>query len=174
MSTESKNEALTKLVELWNPALEVSIDAVGVVDRNGVFVYLNPALRSLIGARPRDIRKGVSVFNVIEFPGSDAHPVATVIETGEPVRVDEAAILLRGEKMRVVIKAAAARIHRAREKGPILGAIIQLRDSSAEIIVQAKYHKVMDLLGERDAEISALKRKVRGLQEKISRGYVGG
>lgn len=176
---ESMSESpLEALLRLWEPVLESSLDAVAAVDCSGQVVYCNIAMRTLLKLRPRQLKQGASVFEALKFPAQKVHPVQVVLDGGGPVRLDEAPAEIGDQKFRVSLKAVAARMPRrgsggGEEVAPLLGVLLQLRDTSGEILVQAKYHKVMEKLEEKDDQIARLDKKVRELREKIARGYVG-
>lgn len=169
---------LEALLRLWDPILESALDAVAAVDRSGKVVYCNNAMRTLLKLRPRQLNQGASIFDVLKFPSQKVHPAQAVLDNGEPVRLDEAPAAIGEQKLRVSLKAVPARIPRRdgatkAEDAPIVGVVIQVRDTSGEILVQAKYHKVMEKLSEKDDQIRKLEGKVRDLREKVARGYVG-
>lgn len=154
--------SIEDIVKTLLPALEASLDPVCVVDHECRVVYMSQSMRSLLGVRPRDLAQKKPVFcDLITLTACKAKcRIEQVIQSGEAFRLDETPAVKGETKLRVGIKAAPLLPGK-------LGAVIHLRDTSAEILLQAKYHKSLQIIEEKDLMILQLEEKVQALQRTL-------
>ena len=148
------------------------MDAVAFVNNGCGIVHADASMKNLLEIKPRDLsaqRKFCDFFKL--SVGDDKCQIEEAMRTGEILRFDECAAFKREkQKLRVSIKIVPFfKPGEDNEKGTLQGAIITLRDTSAELLTQAKYHKLVELNEKKDLAISALDAKIKALRQRMSR-----
>jgi PAS domain S-box-containing protein len=148
------------------PAIESSLDPVCVVDAEKRIVYLTTAMSSLIGLRARELARGVSFCEAVKFGGhgSGCH-IRKIIDGDEAVRVDQVPATIGGERRRVLFKGVPVR----GASGKAELALVSLRDTTGEVLLQAKYHKTLMLLDHSRKEGEELRERVKELRDTLRR-----
>jgi PAS domain-containing protein len=160
--------AFRALLKPMTDALECSLDAVCVVDPDGKIAYLNPQMRALLKVTARTLKQSQKFCDLIKLAACEKScRIAHVIASGERVRLDEAPAACGGRKMRVMIQAVPLR-----GEGKTLGAVITLRDTTGEILLQAKYHKSARMIEDLETQVRDLTDKFREMQERLRRAAV--
>lgn len=157
---------LQTIVQGLMPALDASLDPTCVIDPDCRVVFMSQSMRTLLGVRPRDLAQKNLVFcDLIKLTAcKDGCKIAQVIKTGEPFRLDETPASRGDTKLRVGIKVGALKTE---GETAAAGAVICLRDTTAEILLQAKYHKSLQIIEEKDLTILDLEEKVQALQRSL-------
>ena len=170
-----KNTAKTAL-EDWIgsvlPILDSSLDAVAVVDSTNGIYYANSAMKSLLKLRPTDLKLHKKFCDCITLSLCEKKcQIMLMLESGKSFRFDESPSTLPcgpdPAKLRVSIRGVAVNYGSENKKGGAIGGVVTLRDTSAEILVQAKYHKLAQMVEERDAHIEELRKLNAILRRKI-------
>jgi hypothetical protein len=170
----SADQQLNAAIRLMKPALEATLDGVCVVDASGRIVWLNLAMKNALGVRGRMLEEGLSFCDHIKLQAChEGCQIERMLKQGRAVRFDDAPARRVGEKasaketekMRIMLKATPIQ----GEGKKVIGGVIQFRDSTGEVLLQAKYHKLMLVVEEKDLEISALKRRVHTLMTSLRR-----
>jgi hypothetical protein len=164
---------LKKTLESILPNLTASLDCVCVVDKSNHIVHMNLAMKSFLGLRGGRSSKTPVFCDVLKLvaceKGCQILDAIDTGNTGNTLRLDEAPATRGDAKLRVLVKVIP--LHDVDEKVPSepVGAMITLRDTTGEVILQAKYHKTMQLLSEKDSKIRALDDKITDLQAALRR-----
>jgi transcriptional regulator with PAS, ATPase and Fis domain len=153
------------LIKPMADALEASLDPVCVVDRQNHIVYLNAPMRSLLKATARSLAKTRKFCDLLKLAACEKScRILHAIESGEKFRMDEAPAASAGGKMRVLIQAVPIRA-----EGGVAGAVITVRDTTGEILLQAKYHKSARIIEDLETQVKDLNEKYREMQERLRR-----
>lgn len=157
-------------ITLLKPAFNASLDAIGVLDVECRLRFANPLMRSLLGLSVREVSKAPVFCDCIKLDACAAGcEISKVIAKSRDLRLDETPAQRGQAKMRVSLKAVPL-YYPGKQKGPNpLGAIISARDTSGEILLQAKYHRAMLLLQEKDLEIENLAERLKAKEEVLRR-----
>lgn len=140
---------LKSRISQMRPALDACLDPVGVVNAQNQIVYSNLPMRSLLGLSGKDLKsqpKFSDRFKIAGFEskGGQKCPVAAALSQEELIRLDEAPAVRQGskgaEKLRVVLKVVPFEVE------GVTAAVVVLRDTTAEVLLQAKYHKILQVL----------------------------
>lgn len=147
--------------------MDASLDSYFVVDDKSELVLMSPGLRALLKLRPKSGAKNKKFCDSIELSVCKKGCVIDrLLESGEDFRFDETPAVQGDSKMRLTIKGVPIYSANKRRKKPI-GAIVTVRDTSGEIIVQAKYHKALNIISEKEEEIAKLEDKIQGLLRSL-------
>jgi transcriptional regulator with PAS, ATPase and Fis domain len=160
---------LKKVLSGLKPFLEASLDPICVVDAAGKIAYVNLGMKNLLSLRGSDLKKGIEFCSTIKFAACQTEcQIKHALSSSRPLRLDETPAQRGGEKLRVALKAVPLRDPEGEAPGAI-GAIIVLRDTTGEVILQAKYHKLMHVVGEKDLQIAELEGRIEKLQAVLRR-----
>ncbi|MCM2323821.1 MAG: PAS domain-containing protein [Oligoflexia bacterium] len=171
--TPQAQAMLKALIAAMKPALEASLDPVAVVDAQNRVAFCNAGMRSFLGLRGRDVSKApVFCERVTLTDCEEGCKVLAAIQSGTAIRLDEIPAVRGGEKVRVSIAVVPFGADAGAESGKAVGAVLTLRDSSAEIVLQAKYHKVLELLAVRDAKLAELEEANKTLKLALRKARV--
>lgn len=164
------NDAFRNLMSQLIPLLEASLDPVAVLDQQGEIVYMDLAMKSALGLRGRELRKRLVFWEQLKL-GVDGHEsgrLKDVLKKGESFRADDLPAQRKGENLRVSLKAVPVHAHYPANPGDVpVGAIVTLRDTTAEIMLQGKYHKARELLRDATAELAELRPRVERLENTL-------
>jgi transcriptional regulator with PAS, ATPase and Fis domain len=156
------------LIEPMEVALECSLDPVCVVDRENRIVYINAPMRTLLKTNKRALQAGQKFCDVMKLAAcAKSCCIVKVMESGEGLRLDETFATSPNGKMRVVLKAVP--IRSTDPQNGVAGALITVRDSTGEILLQAKYHKSSQIIAGLEQQLSDLGEKYRDMQERLRR-----
>ncbi|HUP57129.1 MAG TPA: PAS domain-containing protein, partial [Bdellovibrionota bacterium] len=153
------------------PAIDACMDPICVVDAGNRIVYFNLPMRSLLGVRPRQVQdKKICFCDIVKLAVcKPSCQIMEVLESGGSARFDETPATRGEDKFRLTLKATAFNQPGTGKKGPIMGAIISVRDVTGDFLVQAKYHKALQLLEQRDTRIAELEEKADTLRLALRR-----
>lgn len=156
----AEKTALDKWIETVIPVLESSLDAVAVVDSKNLIHYANSSMKTLLKLRPADLKTHKKFCDCITLSiCANACRIETLITSGKSFRFDESPATLPTvpelTKLRILIRGAPIPENKSSKN---IGAVITLRDTSAEVLVQAKYHKLARMVEERDETIQELRK----------------
>jgi hypothetical protein len=158
------------IATLLKPALDASLDAIAIVDESNRIVYANVAMKNFLAVPARDFKKNPVFCDLVKFAACEKTcQMLHVIKSGEMVRLDETPAAKPNEKVRVLLKAVPLLNPEDPNASAPIGAIITVRDTTGEILLQAKYHKVMQLLGEKDTKINELMDRLNALRTALRR-----
>lgn len=170
----SKAERYKPIVASLKSALEASLDCVCIVNTLNQIVYMNLPMKNFLGLRPRELEEGLVFCDTVKLAACKEHcQILDVLRTGTSLRLDEVPAEKRGQKFRLSMKVVPLYDGGATTGTRPIGALMSLRDSTGEILLQAKYHKTMEMLKEREDAISELEERIRTLQKTL-RGARGG
>lgn len=159
--TVKENKAaqhLKKYLLYMRPALEASLDPVAVVDSTGTIVFSNPAMRIFLRSGQRKSRMHQKFCERVKLAICQPKcQLMRILQKPDIVRVDETPAVIGAEKMRVSVKMVPIVDPDVSDTAIIVGAVVSVRETTGEILVQAKYKKTLKLLQDKDAEILALK-----------------
>lgn len=164
-------EKLKQILVEMKPALDSSMDCVCVVDIAGQVIYCNTPMRAFLGLRNRELGKKPVFCDLIKLSACDsACQIDQVIQTGAVVRLDESPASKGKDKLRVSLRALPLFDEDGSKR---IGAIITLRDTTGEVLLQAKYHKLLEIAVQKDAKIAELDEKIQALQLSMRKARVG-
>jgi PAS domain-containing protein len=159
---------LQQLLALLRPALDASLDPVCVVNPSGEIIYADAAMRALLGLRARDLKSRKVFCNLLQLSSCQSGcKILHVLKGGGVLRLDEVPGVRKGEKLRVSLKAVPLRVPGAATGSAPVGAIVTVRDSTAEILLQAKYHKLLAVIQQKDRRIEELQERIEALQATL-------
>lgn len=156
--------SLQNWIQTVSPVLEGALDAVAVVDNENLIQYANSAMKGLLKLRPSDLKKPKKFCDYIKLSAcSKSCCIEELFHQNKPFRHDEIPAESSGKnlkrKMRVTIHGVPLPVALLDlEHTKVVGAVLMMRDSTAEVLVQAKYHKLVQTLAERETEIDELKK----------------
>jgi hypothetical protein len=150
-------------LESMLPAIEGSLDAVCVVNHASEIVYLNGPMRTLLKLRPSAQDGAVKFCDTVKLSiCGESCQIAASIKDAKTARFEEIPASRGDEKLRVTLKVAPL-------GEPSIGALITLRDVTGDFLLQAKYHKTLGVLEEKDHKISELETQVTSLKAALKR-----
>ena len=157
--------AFEALVSQLNPAIEASMDPVCILDSRARIVYANKGMQVFLATTRRALVKGVKFCELIKLSVCAKEcQIEAALKAGTEFHLSETPAARKGEKLRISIKMSGI----VPNGNGSEGAVLSLRDTTAEILLHAKYHKSMSLLEESrekltDTEdrLSALRRSLR-------------
>lgn len=147
-----------ELWEQWSPVIQVSMDGICLIDHEAKIIRCNQVMMNILGIRKRELSHGVVFTRYFKLAAKDdICPIAEVICSGKAISLDEVPAEIDKKKLRVLLRGMPVFSYSLKGDLPI-GALISLRDTTGEILVQAKYHKAIQLLEEKDRELLDIKR----------------
>ncbi len=170
MSVATNEETLEELLPTLLPAFEASLDPLCIVNRGGQIIHDNSAMRTLLKLRPKMLRQGVVFCDLVKLTACQSScQIINAIEACEVVRLDETPAVIAKAKARLIVKCVPivgvnsndANRKRKSSVKEAIGAMISVRDTSGEIVLQAKYHKALHLLDEQETENDRLLRHIK-------------
>jgi sensor histidine kinase regulating citrate/malate metabolism len=164
---------LDSVVEALGPAIRSSLDAVCVVNERAEIVHMNRAAKALLGLRKSSSQKKPVFCGLLKLAAcAGGCQIEKAIRKAQPFRLDEAPAALGDTKLRLTLQAVPVFAPGDSKSSQAIGAVINVRDTTAEVILQAKYHKVVDLLVERELTIAEQEDKIHSLQSTLKRAAV--
>ena len=164
---------LKAIITTMQLPIDSSFDPICVVNEKNQIVYANLAMKSFLQLRKRDVDQHPVFCDLVKLSVClKGCCVEEVLKTGNDYRIDQTPAAKGAEKFRVLFKVTPIRAGSGPDSAgslPILGAIVSLRDTTGEILLQAKYHKMLQILGERDLKINALNERVEALRLALRR-----
>jgi len=137
--------------------LECTLDPACVLDHEGRIIACNPLMRNFLKLKPRELLKRPIFCDLVKLSiCKEQCQIIDGIHKKKIVRADESPSSLGVSKYRLTLKGTPY----PSNGNP--GMILTLRDTSAETILQAKYHKLQHLLEEE-------KRKNEDMRERMRR-----
>jgi hypothetical protein len=143
------------------PSFEAFLDAVCLTDATGSILHANAAMRILLGLQTKQLSR-VPAPRFQDFvtlptvPGNNPFD-PKLFEKG-CFRLDEApATKASGEKARILLLVTQVRDIASPQT---VGHFINIRDTTAEILLQAKYVKLQQILEKKEAEIQDLRHQL--------------
>ena len=151
---------INEILNRYETLINASLDAVCVVDSDAKIVYANSMMKNFLSLKPRELSRNPVFCELIKLSVCDKTcQVKSALENGKSIRFDEAPGVLKGNKLRVNFKITPFSID------GVVGAIICLRDTTAELLTQAKYSKLLSISKKHEDQIEYHKdllRKIRG------------
>ena len=163
--------SLETILATVKPVLDASLDAVCVIDPDKKVCYGNLAARTLLKLKSRELKSQPKLPDLLKMPTEQNSQLGELLKEGIALRFDETPVSLAGEKARVSLRAVALRSG-AKSDSAIVGAVVNFRDSTAEIVLQAKYHKVMEILAAKDSKIADLEERLKQLRLSLRKARV--
>jgi len=163
------DNSLKVTITLFKPVFEASLDGIAVLDVDCRIQYANSSMRSLLGISGRELAKSPVFCDCIILSACAAQcELQRVANTGATLRLDESPAERGEDKMRISLKAIPL-YYPGKQKGPTpLGVIVSARETTGEILLQAKYHRAMLLMQEKDQAILELADRLK-LKEDVLR-----
>jgi hypothetical protein len=145
------------------PLLDASLDACALLSTEGHVLQVNSAMKVFLALEARALLRSAKplLTELLQFTGKpDSFPMGEALL--QPLREDELPVQHRktGERHRLLLGATPIR---APGTGLPEGLFLTLRDSTAEILLQAKYTKLLQMLDQKNEEIADLRNQL-GLQ----------
>lgn len=162
------DEKLKRALAQFQPTVQASLDSICIINKKGQIVYLNLAMKTFLNLPARELKKLPVFCDVIKMAACERGcQINEVLNTGEALRLDEAPAMRGNEKMRVLLKVSPLYDPESpKDQGPV-GAIMNLRDTTGEVLLQAKYHKLIQLIADKDAKIAALEERLNTLRDAM-------
>lgn len=164
-------EFLKRYHAIVKTVMDASMDPVCIVDRQNQILHSNLPMRSFLGIRTRELGKKPVFCDLVKLsicePGCQ---LRTVLDQGSVVRVDESPAARGTEKLRISLRAVP--IYAGGERKTPVGALITLRDTTGEILLQAKYHKLLEMMAAKDTKVAGLEERIRALRTALRRARV--
>lgn len=157
-------------ITLFKPVFESSLDAMAVLDGDCRVKYANAQMRSLLGLSGREVTRSPVFCECIRL--ADCTPkclVSKVMQTGKSLRLDEAPAERGDTKMRVSLNVVPFHYPGKQKGSTPLGLIVSARETTGEILLQAKYHRAILMLQEKDREIAAMHERVKEKEDLMRR-----
>lgn len=134
-------------LDKMKPALEAVLDPLCVVNHKNEVIYANLAMKGLLGLTGKDLKEYPVFCDRVKLPACEKEcQIQHAIDSQEMLRLDETPstkITPKGhDKMRAIVKVVPF------TEDQLKGAIITLRDTTGEVLLQAKYHKILQILQE--------------------------
>lgn len=156
---------LDNLLKSMAPAIEGSLDGICMLNRDCEIVYANAAARHLLKLRVRDIKLNKVFCDIIKLSCCSQNcQIDKSMKVKESIHFDELPVVLNDHKMRIMLKGIP--LFGRKDSDPV-GILLTIRDTTAEVLVQAKYHKLAVIMKEKQEEIDELKAKLRRLFEAM-------
>jgi PAS domain-containing protein len=141
------------------PSFEAFLDAVCVTDATGAILHANPAMRVLLGLQTKQLSrtpppKLTDFLTLPSVPGNN--PFAPALFEKGALRYDEAPATKvdGGERIRILLLITQIREPITQE---VQGHFVNVRETTAEILLQAKYLKLQQILEKKEAELQELR-----------------
>jgi hypothetical protein len=164
---------LKAMLQTLKPALEASLDAVAMVDSSNRLVYANVAMRGLLGVSTQQLKKAPVFCDLLKLSVCvKSCEILGALKSGETLRLDETPASRRGEKLRVLLKAVPLfDLSGSDSKSATkpVGALISVRDTTGEVLLQAKYHKILQMLADKEEQITDLLDRLNTLRGTLRR-----
>lgn len=122
-------------IEYFEDVFPVFLDAFCVVDISGNVLHFNVAFSDLIGESEKKILRIADFRKLIQFK-DDNNPHLKILLEGKPIRLDEVRATTKAQPELNLILGGVPICSRDHE---ILGALITLRNVTAETSLQSKY-----------------------------------
>jgi len=159
--------ALKKIVDNLKPALDASLDPACILDTSGKIVSFNFSMKGFLVIPARELKKNLVLTDLIKLTvPNENSTIAHLLKTGEQIKLDETPATRGDTKLRILFRAVAL-FDPDKPKSLPIGALITLRDSTGEVLLQAKYHKVSELLHEREVQVSELETKLESFRTAL-------
>ena len=168
-------EKYKALVAVLKPAFEASLDPICVVNGENRIMYMNMQMKNFLGIRLKDLENGVIFCDLVKLSSCrERCQILESIQSAAAMRFDETPATRGADKLRVSLKTVPLLDGPSRASLPV-GAIITLRDTTGEILLQAKYHKLLELIHQKAERIEALEDKIESLRKSLrgARGAAG-
>jgi PAS domain-containing protein len=160
------DKAYESLIRSHASLLDASMDPICVLNPDAGIVFLNKSMSVFLGASPRTLRKCPKFCDLVELGVCKGGcKLAHALDEGKAFRVSETLAIRNKESLRISLRLIPVSTTVAGI--PEGCAFMSLRDSTAEIVVQAKFHRAVDLIKQRDEAIQDLNDKVRALQKSL-------
>lgn len=168
--TKMMENSLKLTITLFKPVFESSLDGVCVLDTDCRIKYANAQLRSLLGLSGRQVTRAPVFCECITLAACTPKClISKIFDSGKKLRLDETPAERGDSKIRVSLNAVPV-FYPGKQKGSKpLGIIISARETTGEILLQAKYHRTMLMLQERDREVLELAERLRDKEEALRR-----
>lgn len=165
-------DALKKYQQEVKPAVDASMDAVCIIDTEGKLVYYNLVMKSFLSLKNRELTKQPSLGDLLKLTAEGSSQLRELFEKGTMVRLDESPASRGKEKVRISFRAVPLYDPAKSLKGAPIGALITLRDTTGEILLQAKYHKLLEMMMEKDSKIADLEDRLKALRSSLRKARV--
>jgi hypothetical protein len=163
---------IKQMIKALQPAFETAMDPFCVIDDKCGVVYMNRPMKALLSVKPRQLQANMHFCKFIALSAcSESCKVERIVSHEEPLRLDESPAVLNTRKIRILLRGMPLYEEGSRSGKPI-GAIISMRNTTGEILVQAKYHKLGLILEEKDIRISELETQVKNLQLTLKKAAI--
>ena len=139
------------------------MDPLCIVGQECEILHLNLAMRAVLGIKGRQRPASLDFCAFVKLSAfAEGCPVRRLIESGESVQHDQTPAVIAGHKMRILFRAVPFMTD---SDGRVLAALIALRDTTGEVLLQAKYHKLKQMVAERDGTITILEEKLKRIRD---------
>ena len=152
------------------PVFSSHVDPICIVDGSNKIVYQSLAMGSLLGIRRRDLARGAVFCDVVKLSVCQKGcEVLKAIRSGVPLRLDEAPARIGGNLCRLTVRVTPFREPSAPRSADCIGAVITARDTTGDVLLLAKYHKLLSMVEQRDDRLAELEEEVQKLRGVLRR-----
>jgi hypothetical protein len=163
--------AFKKVLQAVRPALDASLDPVAIVDTSNRVVYANVSMKNFLRVTAQQFKKSPVFCDLIHLNVCDKScQIIHMIKTAETLRLDETPANRKDEKLRLLLKGVPLYdLSDINADASPIGAILTVRDTTGEVLLQAKYHKILQLLTEKEGKITELLDRLSALRGVLRR-----
>jgi transcriptional regulator with PAS, ATPase and Fis domain len=148
------------ITDFFKVMLESSLDPLCIVSASGQVMQANSQMRTLLKLRARELAKHPAFCDLIKF--DVCKPSCRVLEAakiGETISYSETPAQVGPAKLRVTLKLTPLT--------ELSVVVITVRDTSAELLMQAKYQKLKEQAHNSDDKIEELEKRLKALRAGI-------
>lgn len=152
------------------PTLDLTLDPMCVVDVHNRIIVANLHMKSFLGLMVKDMRKFPVFCDRIKIGACEKEcQVVAAVKKGKRLELDEVPAVRGKEKLRIWLRASPLFPigHTPERNMGALGMLIVVRNTTAELVLQAKYHKLVEMISERERQIGDLEYRLSALQGSI-------
>jgi hypothetical protein len=150
------------------PILDLSLDPTCIVDEQNRIVYANIQLKSFIGLKVKHLKSPPVLCDHIKLAACEKScQLLASVRKSKRLELDEVPAVRGGERLRIWLRANPLFAPGIPRTAGAVGMLVVMRNTTAELVLQAKYHKVLEILKEREERIGDLERRVASLQDSI-------
>ena len=161
--------ALTHQLPALKVAIDASLDAACIVDRDGRIQSYNSSLKHMLQMPVRQLESHPVLCDALTLSVcKHACQIKEAIEIGAARRFDETPAVIQNQKVRILLKVTPI-FDSEQKTGKASGAIITIRDTTAELLLHAKYLKLQKVIKEKDSRIEEKDSKIEELSERLQK-----
>ena len=162
------DQKIDRLIELAKPFVDTSLDPLCIVDNSNKIVYFNHELRVLFDLDPKDLRANPCFCDILKMDiCNNSCQLEEVLKQGVTISHECISAKLRNKETRIKIKVFPIKNFELNSENPggdsKIGAVIQIRDLSQQILTESKYR----ILVRYAAELTFKTEEIKTLKETL-------